>query len=86
MILFPKGWIPTKLIFPLILAGVLAVIYFTYFAKTGEVGSFDKFKPDSEINQTINVAIVKSKIERDANDNITSFYAMDKNKVINMSK
>lgn len=57
-------------------------MYFTYFAKTDEVGSFDKFSAGSEINQGINVFVVKSKgFERDANGNIISFFAADKNNV-----
>ena len=45
-----------------------------------EIGSFSKFSAGSEINQQINVAIVKSKgFERDANGNI--FFAKDKNGV-----
>ncbi len=81
MKLFP-GWIPTKLIFPIILAGVLAVIYFTYFAPTKELGSFSKFSSGAEINQNINVRIDKSmKFEKDANGNIISFYVLDKNNV-----
>ena len=82
MKLFPKGWIPTKLIFPLILAGVLAVIYFTYFAPTKELGSFSKFSSGAEINQNINVRIDKSAgFDKDANGNIISFYVLDKNNV-----
>ena len=72
----------SKLIFPLILAGVLAVIYFTYFAPTKELGSFSKFSSGAEINQNINVAVVKSKAyERDQSGGIISFYAKDKNNV-----
>ena len=82
MKIFPKGWIPTKLILPAIFIVVIAVMYFTYFASTDEIGSFSKFSPGSEINQTINAAIVKSKgFEKDADGNITSFYAKDKNDV-----
>ena len=80
--LFPKGWNPTKLILPAIFIVVITIMYFTYFAKTDEVGSLDKFSPGSEINQEINLFVVKSKgFERDANGNITSFYAADKNNV-----
>ncbi|MFA5804546.1 MAG: hypothetical protein WC879_07865 [Melioribacteraceae bacterium] len=72
----------SKLILPAIFIVVIAIMYFTYFASTDEIGSFTKFSPGSEINQEINVAIVKSKgFERDANGNITSFYASDKNNV-----
>ncbi|MBZ0181580.1 MAG: hypothetical protein K8F60_03925 [Melioribacteraceae bacterium] len=72
----------SKLILPLIFAVVIVIMYFTYFAQTGEIGSFSKFSPGSEINQSIIVEIVKSKgFERDANGNIISFYARDKNNV-----
>lgn len=73
----------SKFIFPVIVAAVLAVIYFTYFAPTKDIGSFSKFSAGSEINQDINVAVVKEKgFERDANGSITSFYARDKNNVV----
>ena len=82
MKLFPKGWIPTKLILPVIFIVVIAIMYFTYFARTDEVGSLDKFRPGSEINQEINLFVVISKgFEKDANGSITSFYAADKNNV-----
>ncbi|MCL5027405.1 MAG: hypothetical protein M1480_00125 [Bacteroidetes bacterium] len=72
----------SKLILPTIFIVVIAIMYFTYFAKTDEVGSLDKFSPGSEINQEINLLVVKSKgFERDANGSITSFYAADKNNV-----
>ncbi|HMN50032.1 MAG TPA: hypothetical protein PKD67_12880 [Ignavibacteriaceae bacterium] len=72
----------SKLILPAIFIVVIAIMYFTYFASTDEIGSFSKYSPGSEINQEISVAIVKSKgFERDANGNITSFYASDKNNV-----
>jgi len=69
----------SKLILPAIFIVVIAIMYFTYFARTDEVGSLDKFSPGSEINQEVNVRVVKSKIERDASGNISSFYAIDKN-------
>lgn len=72
----------SRLILPAIFIVVIAVIYFTYFASSDELGSFDKFSTDSEINQEINVTVVKSKgFERDADGDIVSFYAMDKNNV-----
>jgi|SRR3989337_1845748 len=72
----------SRLILPAIFIIVIVIMYLTYFASTDEIGSFTKFSPGSEINQEINVAIVKSKgFERDANGNITSFYASDKNNV-----
>ena len=72
----------SRLILPAIFIVVITVMYFTYFASSGELGSFSKFSPGSEINQEITVAIVKSKnFERDASGNITSFYVRDKNNV-----
>ena len=70
----------SKLILPIISAAVLALIYYTYFAPTKELGSFSKFDGGSEINQQINVSVVKENgFERDANGGIISFYAKDKN-------
>lgn len=69
----------SKLILPLIAATVLVIIYYTYFAPTKELGSFRKFDGGSEINQQINVSVVKEGgFERDANGRIISFYAKDK--------
>ncbi|MFA7421885.1 MAG: hypothetical protein WCZ90_19540 [Melioribacteraceae bacterium] len=70
----------SKLILPLIFAAVLAVIYYIYFAPTSELGSFTKFEGGSEINQEINVSVVKENgFERDSNGRIISFYAKDRN-------
>jgi len=70
----------SKLILPAIFIAVIVIMYFTYFTSTDEIGSFSKFSPGSEINQDINVAVVKDKgFERDAIGNITSFFAKDKN-------
>ncbi|KAF0141818.1 MAG: hypothetical protein FD122_1373 [Stygiobacter sp.] len=72
----------SKLILPVIIIGVIGLIYYTYFAPSDELGDFSKFSAGSEINQNINVAVVKSKaFERDANGRIISFYARDKNNV-----
>ena len=69
----------SKLILPLLFMVVLAVIYYIYFAPTKELGSFSKFEGGSEINQQINVGVVKENgFERDAKGGIISFYAKDK--------
>jgi len=69
----------SKLILPAIFIMVIAIIYFTYFAPTKELGSFSKFEGGSEINQQINVSVVKENgFERDAKGGIISFYAKDK--------
>ena len=73
----------SKLILPLILAVVILVIYFTYFAPTKQLGSFSRFSGGSEVNQKINVAVVSSKgFERDAKGGIAAFYAVDKNNTV----
>jgi cytochrome c-type biogenesis protein CcmE len=72
----------SRLILPIIMVVLIALIYYMYFAPTIELGSFSKFDNGSEINQKINVALVKSKsFERDANGYIISFYALDKNNI-----
>ncbi len=72
----------SKLVLPVIIIAVIGLIYYTYFAPTEELGSFSKFDGGSEINQRINVRIVKSmEFEKDVNGNIISFYALDKNNI-----
>ncbi|MBU2493310.1 MAG: hypothetical protein KJ571_11850 [Bacteroidetes bacterium] len=61
---------------------LFAVMYFNYFAPSDKVGSFSKFSPGSEINQVINVEVVKAKgFERDGIGNIISFYVKDKDDI-----
>jgi len=73
----------SKLILPAIIAIIIAIIYFTYFAPSNELGSFNIFTPGSEINQRINVRVVKSQgFERDDKGNIISFFAADKNDIV----
>lgn len=70
----------SKFVLPLISVMVIVVIYFTYFAPTKELGSFSKFSGGSEINQQINVSVVKENgFERDTDGKIVSFYARDIN-------
>lgn len=72
----------SKLILPVILIVVIVIFYLTYFAPTKQLGSLDKFNSGAEINQRINVQIDKSTaFGKDANGNIISFYALDKNNV-----
>ncbi len=73
----------SKLFLPLIVISVVLIIYFLYFAPSAELGLFSKFSSGSEINQRINVEIVKNKkIERDNAGGIISFYARDKKNVV----
>lgn len=71
-----------RFILPALILVVLVVIYSTYFAPTEKLGDFSVFG-GSEINQRINVVIIKdSGIYKNANGEITSFKAKDKNNVI----
>jgi len=70
----------SKFVLPVIIISVIGLIYCSYFAPTTELGSFSKFGGGSEINQQINVSVVKENgFERDANGGIISFYVKDKN-------
>ncbi len=72
----------SKLFLPAMVLVVILIIYFSYFAPSTELGLFSKFSSGSEINQRINVEIVKNKkIEKDGEGGILSFYARDKNNV-----
>lgn len=71
-----------KFLLPLLIIILLAAVYFSYLAPTTKLGDFSKFG-DSEINQRINVLIVKeSGFGRTAGGEIISFKAKDKNGVI----
>lgn len=71
----------SKLILPAIIIAIIITVYFTFFGGNTEIGDLSKFGSGSEVNQKINLAVVKSKnFMRDENGNITSFYSMDKNK------
>lgn len=69
----------SKYLLPAVILGVVVIIYFSYFAPSNELGSFSIFDPGSEINQEINVEIVKDKnFRRDGGGNIIGFFARDK--------
>lgn len=67
----------TKVLIPTI---ILVIIYVAYiFAPSDDIGSFDKIRSGGEIKQSVNVELSVSRgFERDANGNITGFYALDK--------
>jgi len=68
-----------KLTLPALVALLLGIIYFSYFAPSEELGDFSKFG-ESEVNQRINVEIIKEKgFQKNATGNIISFTAKDKN-------
>ena len=70
---------------PAAIIGTIILIYFSYFAPSNELGSFSNFDPGSEINQAVNVELVKNKnFRRNANGAIMAFYAKDKQGVEKM--
>ncbi|MGK9369598.1 hypothetical protein ACSSWA_11910 [Melioribacter sp. Ez-97] len=70
-----------KMTLPALGAILFVSIYFSYFAPTDELGDLSKFGA-SEINQTVNVMIVKENgFGRNAGGRIISFRAKDKNGV-----
>ncbi|MCF6271019.1 MAG: hypothetical protein L3J41_15000 [Melioribacteraceae bacterium] len=75
-----------KLILPALIMIVLVVIYSTYFAPTEKLGDFTMFG-GSEINQRINVIILKERgVRKTDNGDIISFRAKDiNNKIVTVS-
>lgn len=72
----------SKFILPLLIITIIGIVYYSYSKPNDELGNFSKFNTGSEINQEINVAIVRTKMMReDANGMIISFVAKDKNNV-----
>jgi len=69
----------SKLILPGLVVVAIFIVYLFYFAPSKELGLFSKFDGGSEINQRINVVIVKDKkIGKDAKGEILSFFAKDR--------
>lgn len=69
----------SKLLLPGLVIAVVGVIYYFYFAPTGELGSFDRFDPNSEINSSIVVKVVQDRGFEQISSSRTMFYAEDKN-------
>ncbi len=78
----------TKIMIPVVLL-FLVYMYFA-FSPSDDIGSFDKIRSAGEINQPVNVYVVQTKgFNRDANNNIISFYVRDKydeEAVVNLSE
>ena len=73
----------SRLIIAVISLTIVGSVYYSFIKPTDKLGTFSKFSTNSEINQEINVAIVKSReIEKDGAGRITSFYGSDKDNVM----
>lgn len=68
-----------KYILPTLVLGILALIYFSYFSPSDELGDFSKLDTNSNASVQIVVKLVADKgIQRDSQGN-TIFFVVDKN-------
>ncbi|MBU1095348.1 MAG: hypothetical protein CVV23_16855 [Ignavibacteriae bacterium HGW-Ignavibacteriae-2] len=68
-----------KYILPALVLAVIALVYFSYFSPTDELGSFASFDTNNNASKEIIVKLVKEKgFERDIANNSTYFYVVDK--------
>lgn len=67
-----------KMILPALLLAAILIIYFIYFASTGELGLYSNFDTNNNANKDIRVSIVLQKgIQTDPLNQSASFYAVD---------
>jgi len=67
-----------KLILPSLLLAAILLIYFFYFAPTGELGLYSNFDTNNNANKDIRVTLVRDKgIQTDPVKGSASFYAVD---------
>ncbi len=67
-----------KLILPLLVLLVVALIYFTYFAPQEKLGLFSALDPNNSASKEIRVELVKEKgFTQDPGQGVTIFYAKD---------
>lgn len=68
-----------KLILPTLVLAILALVYFSYFSPSDELGDFSKLDTNSNASVQIVVKLVTEKgISRDSQGN-TIFFVVDKN-------
>ena len=67
-----------KLILPGLILAAVALLYFTYFAPSDELGLFSKFDPNSNASLPIVVKFVAEKGATRTDDGGTIFYVVDK--------
>jgi cytochrome c-type biogenesis protein CcmE len=67
-----------KMILPALLLAAILIIYFIYFAPTGELGLYSSFDTNNNANKDIRVSLVSEKeIQSDPVNQSASFYAVD---------
>ena len=68
-----------KFILPVLVIGIILILYFTYFAPRNELGSFSDFDTNSNANREIIVKLVKEKgFIQNQGSGSTIFYVLDK--------
>ncbi len=68
-----------KYILPILVLGVVGIIYFSYFSPTDELGTFASFDPNNNANRDIIVKLVPERgFDRDVANGSTTFYVVDK--------
>ncbi|MBK7104941.1 MAG: hypothetical protein IPH62_06625 [Ignavibacteriae bacterium] len=68
-----------KLVLPLLVIIIIAILYFSYFASSDELGDFTRFEPNSNASLPIIVKLVKEKGVQRTQDGTYVFYVVDKN-------
>jgi cytochrome c-type biogenesis protein CcmE len=67
-----------KLVLPVLVIFILAVLYFLYFAPSDELGSFARLDSNSNASVPIIVKLVKEKGTQRTQDGTYIFYVIDK--------
>jgi cytochrome c-type biogenesis protein CcmE len=71
-----------KLILPLLVISIIAVIYFIYFSPKEGLGSFNDFDPNNSAVKEIRVLLVKEKGFTQTPDGGAIFFVSDKDKKV----
>ncbi len=66
-----------KLILPGLVIFIIAILYFSYFAPSDDLGSFSKFDPNNNASMPIIVKLVKEKGVQRNSDGTYTFYVLD---------
>lgn len=66
-----------KLILPILIIFILAILYFSYFAPSDDLGSFSKFDPNNNASMPIIVKLVKEKGVKRVQDGTYTFFVLD---------
>jgi cytochrome c-type biogenesis protein CcmE len=71
-----------KLILPVLLLGIIALIYFIYFSPQEGLGSFSDFDPNNNAVKDIRVKLVQEQGINKTTEGGAVFFTEDKNKTV----